>query len=57
MGKLIAKIYPMKHVCDAFIDAVSGKKVSYYRQIDGKIVMAESRFGFFRVPAHGSFRQ
>ena len=52
MEKFIASIYPMKLIGDGFTDIVSGKKVSYYRQIDGKVVMAETRFSWFRVPSN-----
>lgn len=46
----LAKLLPMKYVMYQFRDRVSGKAVATYRQRDGKLVLATSRWSLFRVP-------
>jgi len=52
MRKLVAALYPMKHISNAFVDKISGNQVSYYLQIDDKVVMAETKFSLFRVASN-----
>lgn len=51
MTKIFDKLWPMTFVRHAFTDVVSGRPVNYYRTSgSGRIVMAETRWSFFRVP-------
>jgi hypothetical protein len=46
------RYWPMEYVEFDFIDIVSGNSVNRYRTAGtGQIVMAESRWSFFRVPS------
>ena len=46
----LANYLPMEFMEFKFTDAVSGEQVSLYKQTDGKDVLANSRYSFFRVP-------
>lgn len=48
--KSMAKYLPMEFVEYRFTDSVSGKSVNLYKQTDGSLVLADSRFSTFRVP-------
>lgn len=53
MRRFLAAILPMEQIerC-LFVDLVSGASVGVYRErITGRVVMAESHWAWFRVPA------
>ena len=47
--KWTSKYMSMKFIEARFTDMVSGKQINLYRQTDGKVVLAESKFSFFRI--------
>ncbi len=48
--KVFAKLLPMKYIQYEFTDSVSGDPVNLYKQVDGKLVLSNSRWCLFRVP-------
>lgn len=51
--RILSRVLPMKWDGDAFTDRVSGARVSYYRELSGRRVMASGPLSLFRVETRG----